>query len=166
MDILVYAIKMELDGERYYIEQAEINRGNSLYNVFMDLAKDEGDHAKILEDKARGLLYKKNVSVQSSLKNVFAEILGSKDVSSYQDQLEVYKMALEKEKQSIDLYKKLLSESISDKDIYNYLIAQEEEHCEILEEIIKIVSRPKDWVEAAEFGQREEYCEILFTVWP
>ncbi len=48
MDILVYAIKMELDGEKYYKEQAKLNRENNLYNVFMDLAKDESDHAKIL----------------------------------------------------------------------------------------------------------------------
>ncbi len=44
--------------------------------------------------------------------------------------MDVYKAALENEKQSIDLYKKLLSESGSESELYNYLIAQEEEHCE------------------------------------
>jgi rubrerythrin len=157
MDILVYAIKMELDGEKYYKEQAERNRGNSLYKVFMDLAKDESDHAKILEDKARGLFYRLNAPVPSSVQNVFAGLSGLKGISCCQDQADVYKAALEKEKQSIDLYKKLLSESGGDKELYDYLIAQEEEHYAIIEEIIKVVSRPEEWVEAAEFGEREEY---------
>lgn len=157
MDILVYAIKMELDGEKYYKEQAELNRENNLYNVFIDLAKDESDHAKILEDKARGSFYRLNSSVRSSVENVFAGLSNAKDIPRYEGQLEVYKAALEKEKQSIDLYKKLLSESGSDKELYDYLIEQEEEHCRIIEEIIRIASRPEEWVEAAEFGLREDY---------
>ncbi len=154
MDILVYAVKMELDGEKYYKEQAERNRGNSLYKVFMDLAKDESDHAKILEDKAKGLLYRLNTPVQPSLKNVFD---GLSDLKGVHDQVDAYKVALEKEKQSIDLYKKLLNESVCDEGIFHYLIAEEEEHSRILEQIIKLASRPKEWVEAAEFGKREEY---------
>jgi rubrerythrin len=156
VDILVYAIKMELDGEKYYKEQAELNRENSLFGVFMELAKDESDHAKILEDKAIGSFYRSNAPVRSSVQNVFARS-DMKEIPCVQDQADIYKMALEKEKQSIDLYKKLSSESIGDKEIYDYLIAQEEEHCEILEEIIKIASRPQEWVESAEFGEREEY---------
>ncbi len=157
MDILVYAIKMELDGEKYYKEQAELNRENSLYKVFLDLAKDESDHAKILEDKARGLFYRPNAPVHSSVKNVFAGLSGKKEIQCCQEQVDVYKAALEKEKQSIDLYKKLASESGSDSELYNFLIAQEEEHCEVIEELIKISNRPKEWVESAEFGEREEY---------
>lgn len=157
MDILVYAIKMELDGEKYYKEQAELNRDNSLYKVFMDLAKDESEHAKILEDKARGLYYRSNDSVQASVQNVFARVSDLKDVSLSQDQVDIYRVALEMEKKSIDLYKKLLSESAADEELYKFLIAQEEEHYETLEEIIKIANRPKQWVEAAEFGEREEY---------
>lgn len=157
MDILVYAIKMELDGEKYYVEQAELNRENSLYNVFMDLAKDEGDHARILEDKARGSLYRLSAPVRSSVQNVFSRLSGSKGTPGSPDQVEIYKEALEKEKQSIDLYKKLLGESEGDKEIYEYLIAQEEEHCEILEEIIRMANRPNEWVESAEFGKREDY---------
>ena len=34
---------------------------------------------------------------------------------------------------------------------------QEDKHCIILEEIIKLTSRPDEWVESAEFGPREDY---------
>lgn len=157
MDILVYAMKMELDGEEYYRQQAELNRGNGLYNVLIELANDERDHAQILEDKSRGLSYRSKISVKSSVKNVFDKLKDSKGDTKYSGQADVYREALDKEKQSMELYKKLSSESESDKDLFGFLIAQEEEHYHVLEEIIKIIERPNEWVESAEFGRREEY---------
>ena len=155
MDILVYAIKMELDGERFYRENAIKNKGNSLERIFKLLADDEADHARVLEDKSKGLGYQLNVRVPAALKNVFHH--DTDDLKNAPEQLDVYQMALEKEKQSIDLYKKLLAETGDCADLYHFLIAEEEEHAKILEEIIAHVSRPKEWVEAAEFGNRKEY---------
>lgn len=155
MDILVYAIKMELDGERFYRENAVKNKGNSLERIFNMLADDEADHARVLEDKSKGLSYQLNVRVPAALKNVFHH--GTEDFKNAPEQLDVYKMALEKEKQSIDLYKKLLAETADCADLYQFLIEEEEDHAKILEEIIEHVSRPKVWVESAEFGNRKEY---------
>jgi rubrerythrin len=66
-------------------------------------------------------------------------------------------MALEKERQSIELYQKLLLHATDDRELFEYLIKQEQEHYGLLEEIIKMVNRPNEWVESAEFGLREEY---------
>lgn len=158
MDILVYAIQMELDGEKYYKDQAKLNKGNSLYEVFMSLAEEESDHAHILEDKSKGLSYKKNTSVTVPRQNIFNGLKNFNiDDCMRAQQIEAYKIALEKEKESIELYKKLLSESRGSEELYKFLISQEEEHYVLIEEIIKIVNRPNEWVEAAEFGRREEY---------
>ena len=46
-----FAIKMELDGENYYREQAEKHKANGLYTIFLNLARDERKHAQILEDR-------------------------------------------------------------------------------------------------------------------
>lgn len=43
------------------------------------------------------------------------------------------------------------------KTVFQYLEGQEKKHCIILEELVKLVTRPKEWVESAEFGVREEY---------
>ena len=158
MELLKFAIQMEEQGEQYYREQAEKNRENSLYTVFARLAEDEKHHAQILKDKMNQLPYELDVSVKSTAKNVFDGIGSFKvDTKSHPEQLDVYRVALEKEKQSIDLYKKLLNESKDDKDLFEFLIAQEEAHYEILELLVKLVSRPKEWVESAEFGIREDY---------
>lgn len=158
MDILVYAIKMELDGEKYYKDQAKLNKGNSLYNVFMGLAEEESEHARILEDKSKGLSYKKKAPLATLRQNVFTGLKDFKiDLNNKAEQLDAYKVALVKEKESIDLYKKLLNESPESADLYKFLISQEEEHYALIEDIIKMVNRPNEWVEAAEFGKREEY---------
>ena len=48
MDMLDYAINMELEGKEYYEKQAELNKGNMLYVVFTFLANQERIHADIL----------------------------------------------------------------------------------------------------------------------
>ena len=49
------AIRMELDGEKYYMEQAEKHKNSGLYTIFLTLAKDERKHAQILEDRMKQL---------------------------------------------------------------------------------------------------------------
>ena len=159
MNSMEFAINAEHDGEKYYTEQAEINRDNDLNTVFILLAKDEENHARILQNKFNDLSYVlQDNNTLSKSKNVFK---GSGDfkneIRTIPNQLDLYRFALEKEKQSIDLYKKLLSESTDDrtKKLFEYLIKQEVEHFAILEELVLLVSRPDEWVESAEFGEHE-----------
>ncbi len=72
-------------------------------------------------------------------------------------QVDIYRSAQEKEKESIALYKKMAAENADAGDLSAFLVAQEEEHFLILDEIVKAVDRPNEWVESAEFGLREEY---------
>lgn len=158
MDILVYAIQMELDGEQYYTEQAAINRSNSLKTVFKALANDESNHARLLEEKSKGLCYGLNTRVHPSAQNVFANIKDfAMEIKKVPEQVDAYRLAMEKEKKSIELYKGLLAETADCRDLYEFLIAEEEEHYKMLEDIIEMVNRPNNWVEAAEFGNREPY---------
>ena len=64
MDMLDYAINMELEGKEYYEKQAELNKGNMLYVVFTFLANQERIHADILmrrkENKRRFLKTTRN----------------------------------------------------------------------------------------------------------
>jgi rubrerythrin len=55
MEIMNYAINMELDGEKFYNDLAIENRGNSLYPIFKMLSCDESRHAKVLREKKQGL---------------------------------------------------------------------------------------------------------------
>jgi len=161
MNVLDFAINMELDGEKYYKEQAEIAQDISLKNIFLILAEDENSHAKLLQHKSNNMSYElKGTETISETKNLFKEIKDFKnELKQNPDQLDLYRVALEKEKESIDLYEKLLSQSEDDKsiDLFKFLIAQEKDHYTTLEELVSQLSKCNDWVEAAEFGVRVEY---------
>ena len=161
MNVLDFAINMELDGEKYYKEQAEIAQDISLKNIFLILAEDENSHAKLLQHKSNNMSYElKGTETISETKNLFKEIKDFKnELKQNPDQLDLYRVALEKEKESIDLYEKLLSQSEDDKSInlFKFLIAQEKDHYTTLEELVSQLNKCNDWVEAAEFGVRVEY---------
>ena len=161
MKVLEFAINMELEGEKHYIEQAELNKGNSLEKLFLILAKDEREHATILQQKADKLSYLfKNSDSLVEAKNVFKGIGDFKsEIKDIPDQLELYREALKREKESVELYKKLLSESESEdsKVLFNFLIKQEQEHYDVIHELVSDLLNTEDWVESAEFGIKEEY---------
>lgn len=157
MDILEYAIKMELDGEKFYNKQASANKNNSLYIVFLSLAQDEANHAKIINEKRKGINMPLNVKVKANISNIFGNSVEFKIESTNPRQLDVYREALKMELESIKLYERLSTESDSNIELYKFLILQEKEHFNLLEEIVKMVNRPNEWVEDAEFGRREEY---------
>ncbi|MCO1601741.1 ferritin-like domain-containing protein [Desulfosporosinus nitroreducens] len=161
MDILEFAIKMELEGEKYYTEQAKINKDNSLSTVFLLLAKDENIHAKILENKVNKLSFDlKQSETLSEAKSVFNDLGTLKnELKQVPNQLDVYRSALENEKESINLYRKYLSEATDNesKKVFEYLIKQEEDHYAIIDQIVTLINHSEEWVESAEFGKREEY---------
>ena len=158
MDAMQFAINMERDGEKYYQEQAEKNGDNGLGVIFRMLAKEEARHAGLLEDSRQNRPYALDMPNRQEINNVFAGMSDFKlDTKKNPDQLDAYRLALIKEKQSIDLYKKMMAESDAGTALFEFLIGQEETHYRIIEDIIQLVKRPKEWVESAEFGIRPEY---------
>ena len=157
MDILESAIKMEIDGEKYYMDLAKQNKDNSLHDIFVALAKDEAHHAEVIRAKREGREAKVDAEGGASLKSVFGDGSSFEFAGSKPEHVDVYRDAQEKEKASIALYKKWAEEQEDAKELSDFLIAQEQEHFFILDEIVKAVDRPNEWVESAEFGVREEY---------
>ena len=161
MNILEFAMNMELEGEKYYTEQAEINKANSLSVIFLMLAKDETMHFKVLENRVNKLSYDlKQTETLAEAKNIFSNMGDLKnEIKQMPNQLDVYRAALENEKASITLYQKYLSEATDDesKSLFEYLLKQEKGHYALIDQLVSIVSRPEEWVESAEFGLREDY---------
>ncbi|AFM00233.1 MULTISPECIES: ferritin family protein [Desulfitobacterium] len=161
MNALEFAIKMELEGERYYREQAEINQGNSLKSIFLMLADDEKMHAQILEKKANKLDYSLEPNeTLATAKHVFSNKDRIKnEIKEIPSQIDVYRAAMENERESIHLYQKCASEAADEetKALFEYLILQEEDHYAVLDRLISLLSHAEEWVENAEFGVREDY---------
>lgn len=161
MTALEFAIIMELQGEQYYREQAKVNHGTSLEAVFLMLANDEKMHANVLEKKVNKLNYVlEPIETLTAAKNVFTDKVRIKnEIKEIPSQIDIYRAAMENEKESILLYQKYLNEATDEenKNLFEYLILQEKDHYEVLERLVTLLSRPEEWVEDAEFGVREEY---------
>lgn len=161
MDAYQFAIDMELDGERYYREQAEKHGNSPLRPVFELLALDEAKHAELLQNRQAGKPY--TLVAQPGLTRQMSLFKDAGDtdatVNGLPDQPELYHVALAKEQQSIDLYADLRAKAADAQAeaFFAFLVQEETNHKEILEDMYRFVNRPNEWVESAEFGVREPY---------
>ncbi|MGB4660088.1 MAG: ferritin family protein [Mobilitalea sp.] len=159
MKTLDFAINMEQEGYKYYAEQAEFNKDNELQKVFQVLSKSEKEHAALLQKRKKQEAFDLNAKFElPEIKNVFKSLKNFRKEHTTK-QLDVYKLASSQEEKSIDLYNDMLSKSSDDKDkeLFTFLIKQEKEHLILFEELVAMLMRPEEWVENAEFGEREEY---------
>ncbi|MDD2190208.1 MAG: ferritin family protein [Eubacteriales bacterium] len=158
MNSLEFAIQMEMDNKRFYLEQAEKTAEIGLKSVFITLAEEESIHARILKNKAENLPYEL-VDTYAEIRSIFETGTIENIIKEKPDALDVYNLSLENEKKSSDLYEKMLEEATdeNDKKIFAYLIEQENNHYNLIEHLIELIRRPGEWVESAEFGLRKEY---------
>ena len=161
MNKLNFALQMEIDGEQYYLKQAELNKNNAMAQVFQILAKAESTHAELIRRLSGDFAYGfKDDLLPAEPENLFSGLGDFKRDAAYlPGQLEVYRLALDMEQKSIDLYQGMLAETTeeSPKKLLAFLIKQEQDHFALFDELVTLLSRPKDWVEAAEFGPRDNY---------
>ncbi len=161
MKDLQFAIQMELDGMEYYKQQAEKNKDNDLHTVFWTLMKDEEYHAKLIKDVFNDTVYElANTESVSQAENVFKNLGDFKDeIMAVPHQIDVYKEALKREKESVELYTGMLKEASGDKEkiLFEFLVGEEKKHYSVINNLIAELMKPEEWVEDAEFGIREEY---------
>ena len=161
MNTIEFAIKMEQDGEAYYRRQAELNKDNSLRPVCLMLAADEHHHAQVLISRSRQEAYDLPESdTLLTAKNIFSDISDiESELKPIPSQLDFYRIAAEKEQQSIDLYSDMLSKADNEQDIklFQYLIGQEKQHFEVLDNLAALLRHAEEWVESAEFGLRKDF---------
>lgn len=161
MSKLAFALQMEIDGEQYYLRQAEKNQNNTMHRAFVLLAQAEKKHAelirRLLQSKTDGFMDDLLPAEAANPFTVMADY--RRDAAVVPDQLAVYTVAMDIEQKSIDLYQGLLAAAVEELEqkILQYLVAQEQQHLSFFEELTTLLKRPKEWVEDAEFGPREEY---------
>ena len=168
MDIFDFALKMELESEKYYREQSKKAKFNDLKILLENLADAEARHYKIvgaLRLQNNELLPEDEVLVET--KNIFASYI--KDAEALrkaisidkikEEQIDVYRLALVKEKESVEIYEKMLAQAQNPhaKAVIERLLKEELSHAEAIDEIVDLLNKVSDWVESAEFNHTESY---------
>lgn len=161
MKMIEFAIQMEDEGEKYYQDQAALNQNIPLGRVFEKLAEAEGRHAALLRNRVGGAQYTLfDDPLLSESKIIFAGMKAySHEIFAQPGQLEAYRLAVDLEQRSVDLYLAMKEDAKSpaDRELLDWLIRQEKDHLALFDQLEVMLNRPVEWVEAAEFGQREEY---------
>ncbi len=161
MPLLSAAIRQQQEGQRYYRQQSQDHAQTALKEVFDLLAEDEKRHEMILQS-AKGNLPEelKDDGTREKVAALFSDLEAQqRDIPAPVMQADVYRAAWEMEKTSVSLYEQLLEKEENERlrALYAFLIDQERMHMDIMESLYRFVNRPNEWVEAAEFGLREEY---------
>ncbi len=164
MNVFEYAMKMEEDGRAYYLEHAEKMSNPALKSVLVELAEDELKHYntfKALRD-AQPAEYKESekTTILSTLKNVFETLKAETGEHSIPtDAPRVWEHAREVEKKSEDFYREKAAEvdDESQKHILIRIADEEHSHWVALDNVIRFLSRPQQWLEDAEWSHLEDY---------
>jgi rubrerythrin len=159
MNIFEFAMEKEKYSEDYYRRLAGKSSNKGLETVFNMLADEEAKHYKIVSDMKEDIAPDlAETTVLSDAKDVFAKMRESARSFNFDvSQTELYRKALNIEKQSQDFYLEKANEvEKAQKEIFLKLANQEKRHYFLLENIIDFVSRPETWLENAEFYHLDE----------
>jgi len=161
MTIYEFGMQMEKDGEMYYRELAQKTEDIGLQHILTLLAEDEVKHYAILEsfkneDKREFI----ETKILADARNVFQRLKEeAEEWHPREDQLDLYKKAQGLEQQSSDFYLSKANEvaEVYQREIFLKLAEEEKKHYFLLENMIEFISRPKTWIENAEFHHLDEY---------
>lgn len=160
MDILAFAMKMEKDGEAFYRQMAGKTTNSGLINILEMLADEEVKHYEVLKALQAGRTSLAETDILGRAKNIFERLKDfGESLNTNADQIHLYRQAMDIEKQSEDFYLDRADQvkDIQHKGLFLKLAAEEKKHYFLLENVVDFISRPKSWLENAEFNHLEEY---------
>lgn len=161
MNVFDFAMKMELEGKRYYEKIAAETPHAGLRNIFTMLAADEQKHYETVlamkEGTAGGMA---ESVVLTEARNVFDLLLAEKgSMAPLKGDLGAYRHAMKVEADSVRLYEDLAKRE-KDQGIVQLLLKianEEKKHFNILENIYDFVSSPLTYLAWGEFSNLKEF---------
>jgi rubrerythrin len=162
MNIYKYAMKMEKDSENYYNEFANKTDNAGLQNISRMLANDEVKHYNIIEKMMKTDVSAKlaETGILKNAKDIFIKIKGKNLVFDFDlSEIDFYHKAQEIEEKSYKFYIEMSDkvEIEAQRKIFLKLAGEEKKHMFLLENLVEFVSRPKTWIENAEFNHLDDY---------
>jgi rubrerythrin len=161
MDLFKFAMEIEKDSEDYYKELYDVCKNVILKKILELLINEEIKHYNtILKMKEANAPVKMEESnILSDAKEVFKSIKSDIDLNIDKDFGALLEKAKELEKKSKAFYLKEAENSdyAMHKIILLQLVDEEEKHYFLLDNLMEFLSRPREWVEFAEFNHFDDY---------
>ncbi|MCP4684065.1 MAG: ferritin family protein [bacterium] len=164
MNVFEYAMKMETDGRKFYLDSAEKAESPALKKILLQLADDEVKHYAIFKAMKDGEMadYKEaeKTTILKTVKNVFENLRDEgKDLSFSAEAKKIWEEAREVERQAEEFYREKANELDSEeqKRILNRIADEEHRHWVTMNNVIQFLDRPNHWLEDAEWSNIEDY---------
>jgi len=161
MNIFDFAIQMEKDAEKFYRDLANKTDKVGFKNILNMLADDEVKHGEIFTNlKANETTNMETTEILTKSKNIFQEMKAQNvEIIPVDEEVDLYTNAREIEQKGVDSYKELVKKvkDENQKMILMKIIDEEERHFYLLDNLVELLLRPKQWIENAEFSHLEEY---------
>lgn len=156
MKFLDFAMKMELDGKKFYERMSAQSEYIGLKNIFSMLAQDESKHYEVIKALQKGIKPEMaDSTVISKAKNLFQNIVAMPEsVQVMKKDLDGYRFALKIEADSIKLYEEMAQNEsdVDTKSLIQKIIAEEKNHYNIIENIYEFVQKPEYYLAWSEFS--------------
>lgn len=164
MDPFEYAMQLELDGRKYYLEQAAKMSEPSLKRIFTELADDEQRHYQVFKLMSEGRFDDYEESFKSNvlpaLKSIFREMTETnEEISDFPKGVQaVWEKARDIEDDAEKFYREQAIKAENDKlrEIWSNIADEEHKHWVALDNVVNFISRPNQWLADAEWSNIEE----------
>lgn len=165
MNVLDFAMKMEMDGKAYYEKLADSCQEPGLKNIFSRLAQDEQKHYEILRTlkAGAGAAALVDTDVIEEAKNVFAQLPGKcGTLKSMEKDLEAYRHAMKIEAESFRFYEEAADKEpdLSIKKLFLKIAQEEHKHFTVIENVYHFVNAPNQYLAWAEFSNLEQFRQF------
>lgn len=163
MQVLDYAMQMELDGEKYYRELATTCQDAGIRGILERMAGDEVKHyATLMQIKEEAPASMNADTVAPQARSLFRETMeGGGTFDFNMSELSLYEKARDVEYKARDFYLEHAEEVVEEeaKALFKRLADEEGLHADIMNSIIEFVQQaePGNWIENAEWYRRESY---------
>jgi len=160
MEVLEFAMKMELDGKAYYEKHARNSSDKDLKRIFLLLAEEEEKHYKFFKSMKDGNavqaaeLIKSSSSNLKKVQNIFVEMSESKEEKTFgQDEQTAWEKALEIEERAEGFYREKANEEkdSEQKKLLDMIADEERNHVHMIDTILTYLKFPEAFADSAQF---------------
>lgn len=161
MDILTFAISVELDGKAYYEQLATEVDDIGLKSIFTSLAADEQKHCDILKSIQASIQPQMlDSTVLEKAKSLFELLRADKSIAgSLKKSLKGYEYARKIEADSVKLYEEMAHKETDPEaaQLFLKIAGEEKQHFNILDNLYDYTLAPQNYLAWAEFSNLKEY---------
>ena len=160
MDLVDFAMQMELDGKAHYEKLEQMTPVPGLKKIFSILAADEDNHFDVMKGMREGVVLEMAGSIAlETAKNVFQTVrLDETLVASMKTNLDAYRYAIKLEMDSIDNYEEMLKKDATkwrpaEVALLLKIIEEEQKHYNIMENIHDLIAEHDHYLTWRDFDK-------------